>query len=249
MRRLSMQRPVKSSILPKLQLLLCVMTLLVMCGMSLLRAFLTEDVRTRLEQLRRMILENQQEMSAFVALELQKIAAEKEAANRQASRIALVLSSAIGLAMASHSTGGAVPTSVKSILGMETAVERSQMLRGLSMLRDGLVNATAATALTLSETCAITWSVLETVLTAPPPVPPNPPIPLVRVPRQQVGSFRPARRAPVLPTIDEQRRLDFETTLARPLPPPPPWLSPPSPPPPASPPPAPSPARHVNKWS
>ena len=149
----------------------------------------TGEAFNRLEQLRALVYDNHADASRIVAESVRQLLDDTETKRIRSSRTALLLSSVVGIAMSIPSTGNAL-INVDSIVGIPTAVEREMAIRTLTLLRDGLANTQHTTALTLSETSAIVWSVFDAAFTRPSPaLPPTPPIPLKAIPRQRLSTI------------------------------------------------------------
>jgi hypothetical protein len=111
------------------------------------------DEATRLRELRMLLDAAKADISNAVDARVRESDASQVRRLRSA-RASLVAASAIGFAMASVSTGDAMPD-VRAVRGIETTAERDGLLQMLRDVRDALKAARPMNALTFAETCAI----------------------------------------------------------------------------------------------
>jgi len=111
------------------------------------------DEVTRLSELRGLLDAAKVDMTEAVDARVRESDASQVRRLRSA-RASLVAASAIGFAMASVSTGDAMPD-VRAVRGIETTAERDGLVQILKDVRDALKAASPMNALTFAETCAI----------------------------------------------------------------------------------------------
>jgi hypothetical protein len=134
----------------------------------------------RLGELREAIAESNFETTRVAQDGLETLVRSVEPGRIGRSRIALVASSVIGLAMASPSIGHTV--GVSSLLNMKDENERRLALQLVRTTRKAFSADGPATALTLSEVCALFWAAAAATLESPSSPSPPPPLGVVALP-------------------------------------------------------------------